>query len=356
MPRFCVLFALVIFSIADCRLPIGIALPVKALAQDRAAPAPAAPPIPKTKAATANGKSASGSGANAGKSTGKPPTDAASQKAGAKSDKKPVQPSVGKGQPTSVNPQSSIENRQSPIEVWKWIWAADGTRPPETVYFRQRFTLARTPISARLLITADDSYQAYINGSAKPVAEANDWTTVREYDVTRLLKAGDNVLGISCRNTGGVGGLLYKLTIKTSAARTVTLVSNSHVRTLRNPPLAWNSLALDDKTWKTATEIAPAGGAPWGTLRGAPTPDYTRLVRLWDIRAGGKPDENPYTRQRNVGDRMLLASSVSTQSDMQILNNAGFTLFQTDSDHLSTEETKPGQWDFRSAETVAAGR
>lgn len=329
MPRFRTTLALLVFSIAGCRfsifdfrLPTDEVFSTMALAQNK--PATVAPPATKPKATTENPKPAP------------VPTTRSTASTNAQS--------------TVANPQSKIGNRQSTNETWKWIWAADGTRPPETVYFRQKFTLVRAPLAARLLITADDSYQAYFNGDKKPVAEANDWTTVREYDVTRALKAGDNVLGIACRNTGGAGGLLYKLIIKTSPTKTVTLVSSGRVRASRNVPLAWNSLALDDKTWKTAMEIAPAGGAPWGTLRGAPTPDVTRLVRLWDIRAGGKPDENPYIRQRNVGDRMILASSVSTPSDMQILNNAGFTLFQTDSDHLSTEETKPGQWDFRNAE------
>jgi hypothetical protein len=255
--------------------------------------------------------------------------------------------------PAVQNPKPKVQNREpsAPASAgWKWIWAADGTMPPETLYFRHGFALARPPRSARLIITADDSYQAYVNGSKNAIAEANDWTTVREYDVTRLLKAGDNVLAISCRNTAGPGGLIYKLIVKTATGRMLTLVSDARVRFTRNPPLAWNAVTLDDKNWKAAKEMAPAGGPPWGPLRGAPTPDYTRLIRLWDIRAGGSPNENPYTRQRAVGDRMILSSSVSSQSDMQIMNNMGFTLFQTDSDHLSTEELKPGKWDFHNAD------
>ncbi len=346
MPRSRVLLALIIFLIADCRLPIGnctlaifdFRLPIgsfstAALAQGKPNSAPAAS---TPAAAPMQSKGA----ANTATPPSTPPALPKNKEAGSST------------QSATPNSQPPIVNRQSSIVNWKWIWAADGTRPPETVYFRQRFTLAKAPVAARLLITADDSYQAYLNESQKPVAEANDWTTVREYDVTRLLKAGDNVLGIACRNTGGAGGLLYKLIIKTSAGKTLTLVSSGRVRASRNAPVAWNSLALDDKAWKMAAEIAPAGAAPWGTLRGAPTPDYTRLVRLWDIRAGGKPEEDPYIRQRSAGDRMILATSVSTSSDMQILNNVGFTLFQTDSGHLSTEETKPGQWDFRAAEAA----
>ena len=248
----------------------------------------------------------------------------------------------------TLKPKTSTQ----PAATWKWIWAVDGTHPPETIYFRHQFNLAKAPLLAHLLITADDSYQAFINGSKSSVADANDWTTIREYDVTRLLKAGVNVLAIDCANTAGPGGLIYKLIIKTSSGKSLTLVSDARVKVTRNAPLAWNTLTLDDKSWRAAKEVAAAGEAPWGPLRGALTSDYTRLVRQWDIRAGGSPNDDPYIRQRNVGDRMLLSSSVSSQADMQILNNTGFTLFQSDSDHLSTEETKPNQWDFRSAEVA----
>ncbi len=236
--------------------------------------------------------------------------------------------------------------------AWKWIWANDGTRPPETVYFRREFTLARAPLSARLLITADDSYQAYLNGGKNLIGEANDWTTVREYDVTRFCRAGTNTLAVSCRNTGGPGGLIYKLILKTASNRTLTVVSDAQVRATRNAPIAWYDAPLADANWQTAHEVANAGGAPWGPLRGAGAPDVTRLVRLWDIRAGANPNDNPYTRTRSAGDRMLLSSSVSSPSDMQILGSAGFTLFQTDSNHLSTEEVKPNQWDFSSADVA----
>ena len=71
-------------------------------------------------------------------------------------------------------------------------------------------------------------------------------------------------------------------------------------------------------------------------------------MHLWDIRAGGeKPDANPYTRTRHTGDRMLLSTNVASASAMQTLAGAGFTLFQTDSDHLSTEEVAPNRWDFQ---------
>src|SRR5579884_2334629 len=80
----------------------------------------------------------------------------------------------------------------APATNWMWIWDTDQPHPPETVFFRQTFRLPRAPLSARLLITADDQFAAYVNGRAQPVAQGHDWTTVQEFDVTRLLHAGQN--------------------------------------------------------------------------------------------------------------------------------------------------------------------
>jgi len=91
----------------------------------------------------------------------------------------------------------------------------------------------------------------------------------------------------------------------------------------------------------------------FGTIRhrsaqsSTPNTDFTRIVRVWDILAGGKAGESPYARSRATGERMILTTNVPAPADLPLLASAGFTLLQTDSDHLSTEETAPGVWDFR---------
>lgn len=75
--------------------------------------------------------------------------------------------------------------------------------------------------------------------------------------------------------------------------------------------------------------------------------DTSRIIRVWDIQAGAKPGENVYARPREVGERIILSTNTSSLADLPLLASAGFTLLQTDSDPLSTEETAPGVWDFR---------
>ncbi len=239
--------------------------------------------------------------------------------------------------------------------AWSWIWAADSAHPPETVYFRAPLRLTRLVTAAKLLITADDNYRLYVNESKKSVAQGNDWTTVQEFDLTRQVKIGDNLLAIETQNTGGAGGLLFRLTLTFAGGKTQVLVSDARIRYNRHPAPGWTLLNYDDKNWPFASVVAPVGGGVWGQLHGALVADPSRLLRLWDIRAGGSPGDDPYTRLRIPGDRMILSTSASSISDMQVLSSLGFTLFQTDSDHLSTEERALGQWDWHTQDAARQG-
>jgi hypothetical protein len=233
-----------------------------------------------------------------------------------------------------------------------WIWASSAAKPPETVFFRHRFHVPASFSAARLAITADNSFRITINQSKKPVLQGSDPTTVQEIDVTRYLKPGENVFAIECLNTGGPGGLLYRLTARGPDGQPITVVSNREVRFNRRVPPDWTLASLDDSKWGRSAEIAPANGGVWGQLYLPIQADPTHLVRLWDIRAGGKPGDNPYTRTRSVGDRMILSTNTTSPAEMQLLAQCGFTLFQTDSDHLSTEEAAPNVWNFAQQEAA----
>jgi hypothetical protein len=231
------------------------------------------------------------------------------------------------------------------VTNWKWIWA-ESKAPPDTVFFRQRFQLPKNIVSGRLQITADDNFSVYLNESKNAIAKGSDWTTVQEFEVTRFLRAGDNLLAIEAQNTSGVGGLLYKLTIQLPGNKKIQFVSDSKVRTNRTPPVAWKLFSENDSQWKSAVVIAPVNGGFWGPLHSAAQPDPKSLLRIWDLRGGVHSDDDPYTRARNIGDRMILSASVTNPTDMQILAQYGFTLFQTDSDHLSTDQIRPNVWSF----------
>lgn len=63
------------------------------------------------------------------------------------------------------------------------------------------------------------------------------------------------------------------------------------------------------------------------------------VVAVKPVRRAGKP-----------GKPMMLGSSVQGASQNRLMKSLGFTLLQTDSDHLATNEVKPGVWDWKDAD------
>ncbi len=234
---------------------------------------------------------------------------------------------------------------------WSWIWSPDGSKPPETLYFRQNFNLAAKPSSAFLYITAEDGFKAYLNGIKSPVGAAQDWSLVHRYRVTQYLRKGANLLAIEAENQSLNGGLIYDLKMTFGSGDVVDVVSGPGVLVNRNPPLVWTKLGLNVKHWSPAHVVAPAGGAPWGPLRGALLTDDSQLVRVWNLAAGGTAGQSLYTRPRNIGDRMIMETSIADPDTLRILRSEGFTLYQTDCDHLAGEEKGPGRWDWSNANT-----
>lgn len=62
----------------------------------------------------------------------------------------------------------------------------------------------------------------------------------------------------------------------------------------------------------------------------------------------------PALRAGKPGKPMMLGSSVMGAAQNKLAKNLGFTLLQTDSDHLSTNEIKPGIWDWKAADSGLA--
>lgn len=251
------------------------------------------------------------------------------------------------------------QNTPIPARTWSWIWAAGTVNTPETVYFRQPFTLSALPVAAVLRICGRSQYTVYVNGRSVLRAVAKD--TIHQADLTRLLRRGRNVLAVECTRTAESGGLAFHLTIRYADGRTLQIISDGAVRVSRVFTPGWEEVNFDDQMWSRARILGPGPGTAKNTTRfleprsaelpvQPPRFDATRLVRVWDLYAN-EPDENPYTRLRKPGERMILSSSVPASQDIPLLASAGFTLLQSDSPPLGTNEIAPGVWDFHRQDT-----
>jgi 4-amino-4-deoxy-L-arabinose transferase-like glycosyltransferase len=106
--------------------------------------------------------------------------------------------------------------------IWPIDWPFDsearplwGTAVRQVNCLRRSFTLEAVPSDpATLHIWVDDDYELYLNGI--PVGSSSDFMGElpgETYDVTPLLRAGENVIGVRVRDTGGVMGMLLSLQI-----------------------------------------------------------------------------------------------------------------------------------------------
>ncbi len=149
-----------------------------------------------------------------------------------------------------------------------WIWI-EGEGPPhwapaEPRFFRRAFDVPAVPRRAVLLITADDEFEAFLNGAR--VGSGDSWQWVYRFDVGPLLRQGRNVLAVRVRSTlPGPGGLVLRL-----KGLPTDLVSDAEFRVTRDqPPDGWQQPDFDDSAWQQAFVLGPLGMPPWGGALGA---------------------------------------------------------------------------------------
>jgi hypothetical protein len=117
-----------------------------------------------------------------------------------------------------------------------WIWPTKKPADNTTGYFRKSFNVAQPPARTFIQAAADNRSRIILNGTE--VGHSSAWKNPESFDVTKLVRAGRNVLAIEAFNEDGPAGVILKV-IGTSAA-------------------GENALDLPtDKTWK-ATGAKPA--------------------------------------------------------------------------------------------------
>ncbi|HEX2313883.1 MAG TPA: family 78 glycoside hydrolase catalytic domain, partial [Thermomonospora sp.] len=155
-----------------------------------------------------------------------------------------------------------------------WIWYPEGdpanNAPVATRYFRGAFDLAAVPQGARLVMTADDGFTAWVNGAEvggrEPRPEQNNWRRPIVVDVTERLRPGRNVIAVQAANgQAGPAGLLGRLELPGhDPARFDT---GGTWRSLNSAPAGdWRATGYDDSAWPTAKVLAAWGGGQWGKV------------------------------------------------------------------------------------------
>ncbi|MER6171861.1 family 78 glycoside hydrolase catalytic domain [Streptosporangium sp. NPDC001681] len=170
----------------------------------------------------------------------------------------------------------------------KWIWYPEGdplrSAPAGTRYFRKSIDLTEVPSTARLILTVDDGFTAWVNGVEVGARDADprleSWRRPIVVDVADKLRQGRNAIAVKAINGGqspaGVLGRLEGVVDTDASWRT----------TDTEPSAGWTSAAFDDSSWAAARELTTWGGDPWGRVvpepaRGTGTPDLTGTDWIW---------------------------------------------------------------------------
>jgi len=80
----------------------------------------------------------------------------------------------------------------------------------------------------------------------------------------------------------------------------------------------------------------------------------TAMALAGPVRGGDSGVATPVPRAGKPGPPMLLGTSVMSDENNQLVKVLGFSHAQTDSDHLTVNEPKPGRWDWTSADAGLA--
>jgi hypothetical protein len=157
----------------------------------------------------------------------------------------------------------------------EWIWypespAATGV----TRYFLKTFVIPADlgVAGAQILLTADDHFTLYVNGTFVGNTTANDsWKQFNLYSLNSLIQAGTNTLAIAVTNISGAAGLTGRLDYRGGDGSTNTVFLDGTWLASSNLVANWNQPSFNDAAWVSALVEGSYGVAPWGTTATLPS-------------------------------------------------------------------------------------
>ncbi|HLX62726.1 MAG TPA: hypothetical protein VKX17_15725, partial [Planctomycetota bacterium] len=161
----------------------------------------------------------------------------------------------------------------APLQKAQWVWAPEEIR---ICHFRRELTLPEAPSAAHVLLTADNGFNLFVNGSAIGSAlgfDASIWKTVKRYEIKSALTAGKNVIGIRGVDLGPPAGVVaaFRVEFKHNPPMEFVTDSSWHVTTAPDPPEFSHPEYIEGPEWHRAKVIGQMGIAPWGKLAYSPS-------------------------------------------------------------------------------------
>ncbi len=147
--------------------------------------------------------------------------------------------------------------------VPSWIWAAGG-ETVEEAFLRKQWTQGKPVKAAHIRVSADDSYELYLNG--QEIAAGKNWRKAPTVDVKKYIGQGDNVVAIRAVNKAEKGGavLVMKLVHEDGSIRYLATDDTWQVST--KEVSGWKTPSVDQTNFQKASVIASYGAKPWGEV------------------------------------------------------------------------------------------
>lgn len=169
------------------------------------------------------------------------------------------------------------------LNAASWIWQCKDwlKAGAERCCFRKAFELPAKPKRATVLITADNDYELFVNGTflgGDGGHESVYWQSIEKYDIAKYLTPGRNVLAVRARTLGGSAGLVVAARVEMPDGAALELRTDQTWRAWLMADNDWQKANFDDSQWTPAVVISPMGKAPWGRLTypGARSPNIRR--------------------------------------------------------------------------------
>lgn len=159
------------------------------------------------------------------------------------------------------------QNKPELKSAARWIWYPERVDEAKDQhrYFRKKVVIDSDVAVAKLFITADDSYQVYINGTlSQPDSKsAGDWKAVKVHNLETLLKKGNNVFAVDVANGSDAAGLILKGEVITDTGKKINFYSDDSWRCSKQFSPQWEKNDFQEGNWSTAKVLGDVLTLPW---------------------------------------------------------------------------------------------
>ncbi len=129
----------------------------------------------------------------------------------------------------------------------EWIWSPEHERnsvPQSTCHFRKNLQL-QDPREAKVTIAADDQFELRING--RLIGTGSGFKKLIEYDVSKFLVRGKNVIAVKATNTrGNTAAMAARVIIKDQDGQWRSYSSDKYWKTSLRPLPLWDTAIYND--------------------------------------------------------------------------------------------------------------